>query len=141
MLIRDEVEREELGKSSLAETAAGSEDARSSQVGHSHSGPPEVVQYELHGTQVFAAHGEYDPASITLLANALRSAAEKYPRVVVDTTAVSFADSTFLNLLLNIHHTTDLRVVAPPAQLRRLLEVTGADTVLKVLADLEDATS
>ncbi|MFG3293202.1 STAS domain-containing protein [Streptomyces sp. NPDC048179] len=116
-------------------------DDRPSQVGHSHPGPPEVVRYEFRGTQVFAAHGEYDPTSITLLADALQSAAEKYPRVVVDTTAVSFADSTFLNLLISVHHATDLRVVAPPAQLRRLLELTGADKVLKVQADLEDATS
>lgn len=150
MLIRDEAERQGPTRSSGAGAvrntasmrhAAGSEDDRSSQVGHSRSGPPEVVQYELHGTQVFAAHGEYDPASITLLAGALQSAAEKYPRVVVDTTAVVFADSTFLNLLLRVHHATDLRVVAPPPQLRRLLELTGADKVLKVRADLADATS
>ncbi|MFF7987339.1 STAS domain-containing protein [Streptomyces sp. NPDC007901] len=121
--------------------SAESGDDRSSQVGHSHPGPPEVVQYEFRGTRVFSAHGEYDPTSITLLADALQSAAEKCPRVVVDTTAVSFADSTFLNLLISIHHATDLRVVAPPAQLRRLLELTGADEVLKVRADLDDATA
>ena len=98
-----------------------------------------MVQYELRGTWVFVAHGAYDLNSITPLADVLESAAEKYPRVAVDTAAVSFADSTFLNLLISIHHATDLRVVAPPAQLRRLLELTGADTVLAVRATLEDA--
>ncbi|MFD8722867.1 STAS domain-containing protein [Streptomyces sp. NPDC059629] len=100
-----------------------------------------MVQYEWHKVQVFVAHGAYDPASITPLSEALQSAAEKHSRVVLDCAAVAFADSTFLNLLIGIHHTTDLRVVAPPAQLRRLLELTGADRVLKVQANLEDATA
>ncbi|MEU2424737.1 STAS domain-containing protein [Streptomyces sp. NPDC007851] len=119
--------------------SAGSDDDRPAQVGR--TGPPAVVQYEFRGVPVFVAHGEYDLASITPLADALRSAAEKYPRLVVDTAAVGFADSTFLNLLISVHRATDLRVVAPPAQLRRLLELTGADKVLKVRADLADATS
>ncbi|MEU9242754.1 STAS domain-containing protein [Streptomyces sp. NPDC048385] len=121
--------------------AAEEDDERSAQVGRSRPGPPAVVQYESHGVQVLVAHGAYDPALITPLAEALQAAAEKYPRVVVDTVGVTFADSTFLNLLIGIHHTTDLRIVAPPAQLRRLLELTGADQVLKVQANLEDATA
>ncbi|MEU9158085.1 STAS domain-containing protein [Streptomyces sp. NPDC048417] len=119
----------------------GSDDDRSSQADHSRPGPPAVVQYESHGVQVFVAHGAYDPASIAPLAEALQPAAEKHPRVVVDTGGVTFADSAFLNLLLGIHHTTDLRIVAPPTQLRRLLELTGADRVLKVQANMEDATA
>ncbi|MFF4041180.1 STAS domain-containing protein [Streptomyces sp. NPDC001816] len=87
------------------------------------------------------AHGAYGLDSIRPLADVLQSAAEKYPRVAVDTAAVSFADATFLNLLISVHHATDLRVVAPSAQLRRLLELTGADRVLKVRTTLEDVTS
>ncbi|WP_046733340.1 STAS domain-containing protein [Streptomyces humi] len=121
--------------------SAGSDDDGSVRGGPAGSGPPEVVQYEFRGVPVFVAHGDYDPASITPLADALLSAAEKFPRVVVDAAGVGFADSTFLNLLISVHLATDLRVVAPPAQLRRLLELTGSDKVLKVRADLTDATS
>ncbi|MCG7207222.1 STAS domain-containing protein [Streptomyces arenae] len=120
--------------------SAGSDDG-SARGGQGRSGPLEVVQYEFRGVPVLVAHGDYDPASITPLADALLSAAEKYPTVVVDAAGVGFADSTFLNLLISVHRTTDLRVVAPPAQLRRLLELTGSDKVLKVRADLADATS
>ncbi len=58
--------------------------------------------------------------------------------MVVDAAAPIFADRTFLNLLLGVHHTTDLRVVAPPPPLRCLPELTGVDTVLQARADVED---
>ncbi|MER6538337.1 STAS domain-containing protein [Streptomyces sp900105755] len=121
--------------------SAGSDDDRSTRVGRSSPESPEAVQYEFQGTQVVVAQGAYDPASITPLAVALRSVAEKHPRVVVDTVAVTFADSTFLNLLIGIHRTIDLRILAPPTQLRRLLELTGTDRVFKVYANLEDAVA
>ncbi|MFK0153121.1 STAS domain-containing protein [Streptomyces sp. NPDC090499] len=98
-----------------------------------------MVQYESHGTRVFVVQGAYDAATIAPLTDALQAAADTCSRVVVDTRGVGFADSTFLNLLISTHHTTDLRVVAPPAQLRRLLELTGADKALKVQASLAEA--
>jgi anti-anti-sigma factor len=100
-----------------------------------------VVQYECNGAWVVVAHGTYDMNLIAPLVEALEAAAEKHSRVVVDASGLNFADSTFLNLLLRIHHTTELRVVAPAPQLRRVLELTGADGVLDVRARLEDATS
>lgn len=100
-----------------------------------------VVQYELDGAWVVVAHGSYDMDSLSPLAKALGTAAEKHARVVVDTTGVTFADSSFLNLLLDLHRQTELRLAGPPPQLRRILELTGADTVLDVRATVEDAVA
>jgi anti-anti-sigma factor len=88
---------------------------------------------------VVVARGAYDMDSITPLADALDAAARKHGKVVLDASGVTFADSTFLNLLIRTHQATTLRLVAPTPQVRRLLEVTGADSVLDVHAALDDA--
>ncbi|MEW1777178.1 STAS domain-containing protein [Streptomyces sp. NPDC086777] len=121
--------------------AAGTDGDRPAGAGRSRPRTSGVAQYESHGARVFVAHGTYDAASIAPLAEALRTAADTYARVVVDARGVGFADSTFLNLLISAHRTTDLRVVAPSARLRRLLELTGADKALKVQASLAEATA
>jgi anti-anti-sigma factor len=100
---------------------------------------PEVVQYERAGAWVVVANGDYDPNSIAPIEEALETAAEKRERVVVDAAGLTFADSTFLNLLLRIHQRTSLGIAAPAPQLRRILELTGADEVLDVRDTVEDA--
>ncbi len=100
-----------------------------------------VVQYERHGAWVVAPHGAYDLHSITPLADALDAAAKRHPTVVLDASGVVFADSTFLNLLILTHHTGTLRVAAPPRQLRRLFEITGADGVLEIRETVDAAVS
>ncbi len=99
----------------------------------------EVRQYECRGACVIAAAGEYDMGSITVLREALLTAAEQYRKVVLDACDITFADSTFLNLLLLTHRSGRLRLVAPSAQVRRLLEVTGVDRVLEIRQTVEDA--
>ncbi|MFF1444611.1 STAS domain-containing protein [Streptomyces sp. NPDC058295] len=75
--------------------------------------------------------GGGDPNTPAPLEEALDTSARKHSRVVVDVSGVSFVDSTFLNLLLRTHQMTLIRVAGPTLQLRRLLEITGADhTVL-----------
>ncbi|MFE9454529.1 STAS domain-containing protein [Streptomyces sp. NPDC006739] len=108
--------------------------------GHAY-GRAAVVQYELGGAWVVVAHGDYDMNSMGPLAEVLQTAAQKHSRVVLDASGVTFADSTFLNLLLQIHPVTRLRVAAPTPQLRRVLEITGADTVLDIRDSVENATS
>ncbi|MBT2468974.1 STAS domain-containing protein [Streptomyces sp. ISL-66] len=88
---------------------------------------------------VVAARGELDQDTLAPLAEALASAANRCPLVVLDAGAITFGDSSFLNLLLRFHHLTALRIAAPSEQLRRLFAVTGADTVLSVHASVEDA--
>jgi anti-anti-sigma factor len=101
----------------------------------------EVVQYERAGAWVVVAHGDYDANSIAAMAEALETAAKKHSRVVLDAAALTFADSTFLNLLLRIHQTTALCVASPAPQLRRILEITGADTVLDVRTTVAEAVA
>ncbi|MFE5031269.1 STAS domain-containing protein [Streptomyces sp. NPDC056683] len=92
---------------------------------------PYLTQHEQDGAWVIAAHGAFDASSSPSLAEALERAAEKYPRVVVDSAGVTFADSSILNVLLQFNMTkTELRVARPTHPLRRVLELTGADTVL-----------
>ncbi|WP_237518638.1 STAS domain-containing protein [Streptomyces sp. SID5910] len=100
-----------------------------------------VVQYERCGAWVVGARGAYDMNSITPLAQALNTASKTYPRVILDASGVTFADSALLNLLILTHQAADLRLAAPTEQLVRLLELTGVDTVLKVRATVEEAAA
>ncbi|MFF7970537.1 STAS domain-containing protein [Streptomyces sp. NPDC007905] len=99
----------------------------------------EVTQHAWRGAWVVVAQGSYDMHSITPLADALETAAKKHPKVVLDASGVDFADSTFLNLLIRTHQLGNLRVAAPPQQLQRLFEITGADTVLQIRGTVEAA--
>ncbi|MFI5689599.1 STAS domain-containing protein [Streptomyces sp. NPDC051636] len=100
-----------------------------------------MVQYELGGAWVVVARGDCDMNSLGPLTAALETAAEKHRRVVLDASAVTFADSSFLNLVVRVHQETSLRVAAPAPQLRRVLELTGADAVLDVRDTVDDAAS
>ncbi|MET7271101.1 STAS domain-containing protein [Streptomyces flaveolus] len=100
-----------------------------------------VVQYEWCGAWVVGARGAYDMNSITPLADVLDTAAQEHPKVVLDASGITFADSTLLNLLILTRQATDFRVAAPTQQLSRLLELTGVDTVLKVRETVEEAAA
>ncbi|MEU0410815.1 STAS domain-containing protein [Streptomyces griseorubiginosus] len=100
-----------------------------------------VVQHDLNGTWVIVAHGEYDLNNLGPLTEAVETAAAKQQRIALDVSGVTFADSTFLNLLLRINRLTSLRLVAPAPQFQRVLEITGADAVLDIRASIEDATT
>lgn len=98
-----------------------------------------VLQYQWRGAWVIAARGEYDMGSITPLADALETAVRKHPKVILDASGVTFADSTFLNLLIVTHQAGTLRLVAPSAQLKRLCEITGVDSLLEIRGTVDDA--
>jgi anti-anti-sigma factor len=100
---------------------------------------PAAIQYEWRGAWVVVAQGAYDMQTIAPLADALVTAVGRRAKVVLDTSGVTFADSSFLNLLIRTHQSTTLRVVAPPPQLQRLCEVTGVDALLETRATLEAA--
>jgi anti-sigma B factor antagonist len=66
------------------------------------------------------------------------------PQLLVDLTGLTFCDSSGLNTLLRLHRRLGtlhgwLALAAPPAQLRRLLAVTGMSTVFRLYADLAEA--
>ncbi|MFJ8595833.1 STAS domain-containing protein [Streptomyces sp. NPDC093598] len=104
------------------------------------SGGAAVSQYEWRGAWVVTARGSYDMDTITPLADALETAAKKFPKVVLDASGITFADSTLLNLLILTHQAGTLRVVAPSPQLRRLCEITGVDSILEI-RDTVDAAA
>ncbi|WP_330294739.1 STAS domain-containing protein [Streptomyces sp. NBC_00503] len=95
--------------------------------------------YSAQGGWVVAARGELDQDTLAPLEEALTSAAGRYPMVVLDAGSITFGDSSFLNLLLRLHHLTVLRIAAPGEQLRRVFAVTGADTILSLHASVEEA--
>lgn len=107
------------------------------------AGPPpaEVTQYAQHGVWVVAAHGSCDAQSITRLEEALTTAAWTQPKVVLDASGITFADSSLLNLLILTHRTVALRVAGPGPHLQRLLRITGLDAVLYVRATVEEAAA
>ncbi|MFH7595743.1 STAS domain-containing protein [Streptomyces racemochromogenes] len=88
---------------------------------------------------VVVASGELDQDTLPSLQEALAAAADRHPVVVLDASAVTFGDSSFLNLLLRVRRTTALRIAAPGEQLRRLFALTGADTVLSLYPDVPAA--
>ncbi|MFF7368924.1 MULTISPECIES: STAS domain-containing protein [Streptomyces] len=100
-----------------------------------------MVQFAYGDAWVVSARGSYDMYSITPLAEALDTAAEAHRKVVLDASGITFGDSTLLNLLILTHHKADLRVAEPTQQVRRLLEITGADTLLKVRATVAEAAA
>ncbi|MFC7898085.1 STAS domain-containing protein [Streptomyces sp. NPDC057381] len=93
----------------------------------------------MHGAWVVGARGAYDMNSVEPLADALREAAEKSSKVVLDASGITFADSTLLSLLILTHQATDFRVAAPTRQVLRLLQLTGVDGLLKVRATVDEA--
>lgn len=100
-----------------------------------------VLQYGRRGARVVVARGAYDMDSIRPLADALGTAARNHPKVILDASGVTFADSTFLNLLILTHQATVLRVVAPSPPVRRLCEITGVDGLLELRDTVEDAAA
>ncbi|MEV6838364.1 STAS domain-containing protein [Streptomyces sp. NPDC051133] len=100
-----------------------------------------VLQYEWDGAWVVVARGEYDASTVAPLVEALETASHTYSKVVLDASRLTFADSAFLRMLLRVHAMTVLRVAEPAPQLRRVLELTGADSVLDVRDSVEEATA
>lgn len=107
--------------------------------GDAHQGGVVADNYPAGAGWVVVARGELDQDTLAPLEEALAAAADGHPVVVLDVGAITFGDSSFLNLLLRLHHLTALRIVAPGEQLRRLFAVTGADTVLSLHESVEDA--
>ncbi|MGW3933399.1 STAS domain-containing protein [Streptomyces microflavus] len=81
---------------------------------------------------VIAPRGEFDLESLPPLKAQIDAAVATHGGVVLDASGITFADSSFLGLLLATHQHADLRIAAPSPVLTRLLSVVGADTVLHI---------
>lgn len=90
--------------------------------------PPKVtVRREAGGVCVVVCAGEFDMDHDEKVAAACAGEAADAARLVLDVARVTFADSSFLSLLVRLRNTRDLVLQGPvPGQLHRLLEMTGA---------------
>lgn len=88
---------------------------------------------------VVAPRGELDLHSLGSVAAELEEAAAAHPVVIVDASGVAFADSSFINVLLLAHQRSQVRVAAARPQLRRVLELMGADQILRLYGTVEQA--
>ncbi|WP_433854562.1 STAS domain-containing protein [Streptomyces kronopolitis] len=94
------------------------------------------------GALVVTVTGHLDIDNIEPLSGTLRRAAEDgVAPVVIDLSAVTFADSATINVLLQAHHALGpaLRLAAPSTVLARLFTLTGLDTVLPLYASVAQA--
>ncbi|MEU0917336.1 STAS domain-containing protein [Streptomyces cyaneofuscatus] len=90
---------------------------------------------------VIAPRGEFDLESLAPLKAQIDAAVAAHGGVVLDAGGITFADSSFLGLLLATHQHADLRIAAPSSTVVRLFSVVGADTVLCVHPTVQDALS
>lgn len=114
-----------------------------------HSATATVTRVELeittssHSNCVFIAiHGEIDVHTAPRLTRALADAMDNapQPRVLVDMAAVEFCDSTGVNALLTGMRQArrqggDVELVAPCSTVRKVLAITGLDTVFAIHAE------
>jgi anti-sigma B factor antagonist len=95
------------------------------------------------GSTVVSVSGEIDLASAPVVRDAIKSMIENGThRFIVDLGGVDFMDSTGLSLLIAVHTQLGpgaLGVVANRANVRRVLAVTGIDTVIPVFDSLDAA--
>ncbi|MGW2938733.1 STAS domain-containing protein [Streptomyces sp. NPDC001156] len=89
--------------------------------------------------------GEVDLALVPALREAVDALiAERRGRIVLDLEQVSFMDSTALGVLVYAMRRADalggtLRLAAPREQVRRMLDVTGLDTVVGIFGGVPAA--
>ena len=88
--------------------------------------------------------GEIDVTTTGILAKALDQAADVALIVVADLTAVTFMDSTGISTLLHAHHALAdqggrLALTGAQSSVRRVLEMTGVDTVIPLHPNLAQA--
>ncbi|MET8175007.1 STAS domain-containing protein [Streptomyces clavifer] len=101
--------------------------------------PVVAAEGEVGGHWVVRARGDLDCDSIDPLFIALWQAVAGHEVVVLDASAVTFADSSFLSLLIDVHQRTRLRLAAPRPALLRLLRTAGVDRVIRTYATLDEA--
>jgi anti-sigma B factor antagonist len=89
-----------------------------------------------------SVHGEIDLYTVPRLQRELASVlqTEGQVRLIVDLSGVDFCDSTGVNVLLAAHRQArekggDLELAAPRPAVRKILQVTGLETVFTVIDD------
>ncbi|GGR48078.1 anti-sigma factor antagonist [Streptomyces cinereoruber] len=95
-------------------------------------------------TAALAVAGELDLFTAADLGRGVEEVLNEYSTVILDLAGVTFCDSSGLNALLHLRrHAQDtggqLALAAPPAQMLRLLTLTGMDSVFALYGSLAEA--
>jgi len=92
---------------------------------------------------VMSVHGEIDLYTVPRLHRELDNvlASADPVRLIVDLSGVDFCDSTGVNVLLGAHRKArekggDLELASPRPAVRKILQVTGLETVFTVIDDV-----
>ncbi|OXY84693.1 hypothetical protein BEH93_23410 [Streptomyces sp. 2R] len=88
---------------------------------------------------VIAPHGDFEEDTLPPLEVRIRETAAAHGELILDASRITFADSTFLRLLLTTHQEADLRIANPSPAITRLISLIGADQVLRIHRTVEDA--
>ncbi|MYT79314.1 anti-anti-sigma factor [Streptomyces sp. MnatMP-M77] len=83
--------------------------------------------------------GEFDLHNVTSLGAEIEMAAAVNNTVLLDASKITFGDSSFLRVILDFHHRTDLRIVSPSPRVARLFALAGVDTFLQIYPTPEAA--
>ncbi|MER0428536.1 STAS domain-containing protein [Streptomyces microflavus] len=89
--------------------------------------------------QILTPCGEFDMNNVTSLGAEIETAAAAHGGVLLDAGGITFADSTFLRMILNVHQNTDLRIVSPSTRVARLFDLAGVDALLRIYPTPEAA--
>ena len=103
------------------------------------SGPRLTVTCAVGSPSVITVNGEADMGGLDLLRDAAERALAHHPHVVFNLAGVTFADSTFLNVLVQARQTAldqegSVRLLAPSATVQHLLDLTGALILFPVVS-------
>ncbi|MFF1561750.1 STAS domain-containing protein [Streptomyces sp. NPDC058279] len=91
------------------------------------------IRTEAGGARVIVCAGDFDMDTLAGLSAACEREAESSRRLVIDVTGVTFADSSFLNVLITWRKRLPVALLGPlPSRLRFLLEITGALELFEV---------
>ena len=104
------------------------------------------VEQPSDGVTIVVPSGELDMSNGEVLEEAIEKARQNGAmNLVLDLRGLSFMDSSGLRLLLDAWNESKLSdrrlsiVVAKSGLVRRVLEISGCDTILPVVADLDEA--
>jgi anti-sigma B factor antagonist len=85
------------------------------------------------GSPLIRVAGEIDLSNAHLLREAIEQASDSHPdRLVIDMSAVTFMDSTGLNVLCRAGTRVKILVRSPSTRVRRLLNITGTTDVVAI---------
>jgi anti-anti-sigma factor len=104
------------------------------------------VEQPSDGVVVVAPSGELDMSNAEVLEEAIKQARQDAAqKLIIDLRELSFMDSSGLRLLLDTWNESKLSdrrlsiVVSKSGLVRRVLEISGCDTILPVVDDLDEA--